>query len=220
MNLADHIVVAPHGTPPEPNAVYTDFHTHSTETEPDVLALRSVARPCSGLFSLELHPWTLPEIYVGIPEIWRTALPRAAAVGEIGMDALRGPALDVQEQYFREALELAAQRDLPVVIHAVQATGRVLDALRPYPKMRKLLHGFRGSERKLVPWLEAGFQISCGTIPPKTLPLAHLGLESDAARGTLRELYAAVAMDRNIELAALQKQMAQNLKLFLNKDTL
>ncbi len=199
---------------------YFDFHTHNTGPEPGVTALISSPTVRPGRFSLELHPWSLPPEYTGISAAWRRALPLAAAVGEIGLDRLRGPELSVQAACFHEALALAAAAELPVVIHAVRATGPVLKAVAAYPRMRKMLHGFRGSGRKLEPFLEAGFLISCVEVPPPELPLDRLGLESDEHPERLLELYDRTAAARGLTLTALQQAMAANFQRFLGVEVL
>jgi TatD DNase family protein len=61
---------------------------------------------------------------------------RIVAVGETGLDFhydFAPPA--EQEQIFRAHLEIAAERDMPVVLHARKAERRVADILREYPPL-------------------------------------------------------------------------------------
>ncbi len=114
--------------------------------------------------SYGLHPW-----YVGnaSPQ-WRDTLQRqldlnpAAGIGEIGLDrwildrakpddsrltGLRRAPLDEQLVVFSEQLTFAAERNLPVTIHCLEAWGALAEVLRTVrlPARGFLLHAFGGS---------------------------------------------------------------------------
>jgi len=114
--------------------------------------------------SFGLHPWDCGNASPG----WREALGRVldatpgAGVGEIGIDrwiidrarpddarlaGLRRAPLAEQEEAFLWQLELAADRDLPVTIHCIDAWGRLLELLRTArrPARGFLLHAYAGS---------------------------------------------------------------------------
>ena len=114
--------------------------------------------------SFGLHPWDCGNASPG----WREALGRmldatpGAGVGEIGIDrwiidrarpddarlaGLRRAPLAEQEETFLWQLELAADRDLPVTIHCIDAWGRLLELLRTArrPARGFLLHAYAGS---------------------------------------------------------------------------
>jgi TatD DNase family protein len=114
--------------------------------------------------SYGLHPWNVGN---ASPQ-WRDALRRRldaephAAIGEIGLDrwilerarpddprlaGLRRAALDEQLDAFAWQLRLAAERNLPVTIHCIDAWGALADALRTSPRPARgfLLHAYGGS---------------------------------------------------------------------------
>ncbi|MDD3587418.1 MAG: TatD family hydrolase [Thermoguttaceae bacterium] len=85
-------------------------------------------------------------------EDWETikrlaALPNVVAMGETGLDLYRDYSpLDVQIDYFKRHLELAALLDLPVIIHCRDAQSQMLDVLHKVSGERKQNgHPFRGS---------------------------------------------------------------------------
>jgi TatD DNase family protein len=70
---------------------------------------------------------------------------KVVAVGEIGLDWLRGPASrETQREAFREQLQWAAERNLPVSVHNRGADPEVLDALANV-HVTAVLHCFDGS---------------------------------------------------------------------------
>ena len=75
------------------------------------------------------------------------------AVGEIGLDArAQMPDMLLQERLFLQQLEMARDANLPVIIHAAKAWGRVLLKLKQFGKLPAggLLHCF-GAASELVP---------------------------------------------------------------------
>ncbi|MBR4956517.1 MAG: TatD family hydrolase, partial [Lentisphaeria bacterium] len=130
--------------------MFCDCHTHCSDVPAGQAALISSAAPQGSAaegayYSLELHPWTLPDSFNGLPEAWADHLNRVNAIGEIGLDKCRGPALPVQMAYLRAALQEAQSRDLPVVIHCVRAFPELQSVLREFRIDRILFHGFHGS---------------------------------------------------------------------------
>ncbi len=137
------------------------------EDWPAVAALAE-AHPDLVVPAFGYHPWRAHERTRGWRETlegWIAGHP-GAGVGEIGLDrwilepaardrggrggkaADGGPApLAVQEDVFAWQLRLAAERNLPVTIHCLQAWGRLVELLRanPRPEAGFLLHSYGGS---------------------------------------------------------------------------
>ncbi len=67
--------------------------------------------------------------------------PGVIAIGEIGLD-YRHASVDreAQKTAFRRQLDLALERDLPVILHAVRADADLLGILRQYPAIRGIVH--------------------------------------------------------------------------------
>ena len=98
--------------------------------------------------SFGYHPWYLGDRtpnWLAKIEIFLDAIP--SAVGEIGLDRWKpGLSYDGQEEIFLAQLRLAAERNLPVSIHCLQAWGRMLELLQknPRPECGFVLHSFGG----------------------------------------------------------------------------
>lgn len=124
------------------------------EDWPDVLAL--ARKHAEVIPSFGCHPWYVKE---RTPH-WRDVLTRAldevpSAIGEIGLDRwIKDYDLPAQEEVFVWQLRLAAERDLPVSIHCLQAWGRLLELLEanPCPGCGFLLHSY-GGPPEMIPAL-------------------------------------------------------------------
>lgn len=132
------------------------------EDWPEVLAL---ARSHPQVIpSFGYHPWYVKE---RSPD-WQAALLRhldavPSAIGEIGLDRwIKDHDLAAQEEVFVWQLRLAAERNLPVSIHCLQAWGRLLELLRagPCPRCGFLLHSFGGPRELIAPLAELGAYFS------------------------------------------------------------
>ena len=114
--------------------------------------------------SFGYHPWYVKE---RTPD-WQAALVRhldavPSAIGEVGLDRwIKDHDLAAQEEVFVWQLRLAAERNLPVSIHCLQAWGRLLELLRagPCPRCGFLLHSFGGPREIIAPLAELGAYFS------------------------------------------------------------
>lgn len=102
-----------------------------------------------------IHPWFVSRQW---KENFQTleALLREhpkAGIGEVGLDFQKHFINCVeQESCFAAHLDLAREMNRPVVVHCVQAWGRLVDLLREHPAPRVLLHAFGGAA-ELIPEL-------------------------------------------------------------------
>lgn len=163
----------------------SDFHTHHLPS-PGIRALHSGDEALDGVFnSLELHPWHLAETF-SPQENLAARLRDFDALGEIGLDRLRGPALPVQQKFLRAYLSLARELDLPVVLHVVRCFPEVMAMLDGCP-LRVMIHGFRGSPELLDELWKRGYTVSfhCSALDKPELrskllhPSGAFGFESD-----------------------------------------
>ena len=167
---------------------------------PDVLALAQ--KYPQVLPSFGYHPWYVNER----TERWRENLVEyldkvPSAIGEIGLDRwIENHDLPAQEETFVWQLRLAAERNLPVSIHCLQAWGRLYEILRfePRPACGFLLHSYGGPWEMVHPFVKLGAYFS---IPGyfaherktrhqetfRRIPLERLLIETDAPDQALPE---------------------------------
>lgn len=86
---------------------------------------------------------------------------KIVALGEIGLDYHWQPLdKEAQHRYFDAQMSLAAEFDLPVIIHDREAHGDILDMLRRYRGVRGVLHSFSGSPEMAREVTALGWYIS------------------------------------------------------------
>ena len=118
---------------------------------------------------------------------------KVVAIGEIGLDYYwpENPPKPLQHQTLRSQLELAAELDLPVIIHSREAQGDMLSVLRDYPTVRGVFHCYAGSVEDARTLVRQGWMLSFnGALTFKNarkapevvaeIPLEHLLIETDA----------------------------------------
>ncbi len=156
-----------------------------------------------------IHPWHAAEHSVA------ELLPldeQVQAIGEIGLDALRGADREVQRTLFREQLQLAVEHGLPVVLHCVRSFEEVMRELKKIRPRAVIFHGFTGSVEQMQRAVGQGFHLSFGvrnlrsarTVEAlRATPADRLFLESDDDPTPIEELYAKVAAIRGVSIEEL-----------------
>ncbi len=101
------------------------------------------------------------------PEDWPTVVdlagrPRVVAIGETGLDRYWDHTpFPQQQEWFDRHIELARQRNLPLVIHCRDCETDILHQLtRHGGQIRGVLHSFTGTEDQANAFLECGLHIS------------------------------------------------------------
>ena len=105
--------------------------------------------------------------------------PKVKAIGEIGLDYhYEGYDRDAQIRFFSEQLELAAELDMPVIIHSRDAAEDTVDILREY-RPRGVVHCFSGSAETAKEILKLGMYIGfTGVLTFKNAKKALRALEA------------------------------------------
>lgn len=93
----------------------------------------------------------------------RSSHPKMVAVGEIGLDYhYNNSPHDIQMKHFERQLEIAVQKDLPVVIHTRDAdedTRAILKNFAPHLKRKGVVHSFTSSLELAEFVLSEGFYL-------------------------------------------------------------
>ena len=169
-----------------------DFHTHRTDATSAIISVdprRFDPRP--GLwYSVGFHPWDMAtditDDDIALLELYARH-PQVLAIGETGMDRMRGGDLKVQQALFVRHLQLAQEVGKPVVVHNVRSTQDILDARRKagFGSVPLAIHGMRGNAHVARTLLDAGCYLSFGarfnTAALLATPLDRLLIETDDA---------------------------------------
>jgi TatD DNase family protein len=117
--------------------------------------------------------------------------PKVVAIGECGLDYARaGHHAEWQAKIFRAQIELALERDLPMVWHVRDAFDDFFEITGDYPGLRGIVHCYTSTQANLEKALERGFLIALNGIMTFTkipaqlevaraVPLESLVLETD-----------------------------------------
>jgi TatD DNase family protein len=140
-----------------------------------------------------IHPWFLSEPLNTDELLLYLRLERTVAVGEIGLDfSPDAGAQEPQVESFTRQLDLAADLDLPVLIHCRKAYERLHSILESYRgRIRGVLHSYSGSAEMMARFTDLGFYISfSGALTKQTarkyhknaaaVPIDRFILETDA----------------------------------------
>lgn len=117
---------------------------------------------------------------------------KVKAIGEIGLDFYRDLSpRDIQARVFEQQLELAIEKQLPVVIHTRDSFRETVDIIKKYASRLSggVFHCFPGNDRDAMEVIEMGFVISVGGVTtfPKAgmaqmaaaIPIEYILIETD-----------------------------------------
>lgn len=198
----------------------SDFHTHNPQSIYRALISTPVVIK-EKFTSMEIHPWFLPEMFDShkIPE--KIELDKFTALGEIGLDKLRGPEISIQEMFFQQLLILASECKKPVVIHCVRKYPETIKLLKPF-KLKVMFHGFHSSPELLDELWGRGYTVSFHHSAVKNSKLMNklksatgeFGFESDNDPSVDIASIIATA-EKNTRINNLEKITDQNFDNFL-----
>jgi TatD DNase family protein len=168
---------------------------------------------------------------------------KLVAIGEIGLDFfIKDNNRETQEYFFAEQLKIAAEFDLPVILHVRRAVDDVLKYLRRHKVSGGIAHAFNGSAQQAEAFISLGFKLGFGGAMTYTralkirelakhLPLESIVLETDApdippewlgtkGRNSPKELLqiAEIFADlRGVEVAQIIEKTSKNVVAVLPK---
>lgn len=198
-----------------------DSHTHTPRPSAVVNRAPEDSPEPGLLYSVGAHPWNADRFDAKALEE-AVGHPQTVAVGETGLDSLRGPAIEVQTDVFQHHAELAEKYGMPLIIHCVRQIDAVVALRRSLrPSVPWIIHGFRGKPQQAVQLLRAGFYISLGrrfnADTARVIPENRLLIETDDADIAIGDVAAAVASARGVTAAEITESTAANWRSLLQK---
>ena len=193
-----------------------DVHTHKRNAELQDRAIVNLKIDDDvasySHFSFGIHPWEVDESWADkvqrlkfkANELVSMKNASFCAIGEIGLDRLKGGNMDLQIQCFEEQLGLAEYYAKPVIVHCVKAFDEALQVLNSLKfSMPVVFHGFRGKPQQARQLLDKGFFISFGPkFNPDSMKLAYaegrMFLETDDSGTDIALVYESAGRVLNI----------------------
>lgn len=203
---------------------FFNIHTHSlVHPESEILAQSPELFPSDKLpvyTSISIHPWFLTE--ENAESQWKAlqkqvSHPSVLAIGEGGLDKLKGPDMELQVKILKQQVALSEEKSLPLIIHCVKAFNELIQLkkeLRPHQPW--IIHGFRGKEALAIDCIRHGFYLSYGEHfqenALKATPQEKLFIETDESEIPVQEIYQSIALVHGIGLQELMESVKKNVK--------
>ncbi len=214
--------------------MYIDLHTHQSSNTVNTLAIVNVEIECSSntpYQSVGIHPWDITNS-VSISTLQKLANKKQViAIGECGLDKIKGPDLTTQIEVFIQQIKLSEQLQKPLIIHCVKAYSKIIKLRKDLqPSQAWIFHGFNASKETMEQALKQGFYFSVGEAILKNnskackvlpfIPYNRLFLETDNnPQLDIESIYEKTAQILNLELIQLQNIIQDNFKHLFNVDT-
>ena len=203
---------------------FFNIHTHvSVHPENEILSLSPEELSTdnrSFYTSVGIHPWTLTEKNADIQ--WKALCEsikdkRIVAIGECGLDKLKGPSMELQTAVFKQEAALAEDSSLPLIIHCVKAFNELIQLKKEIsPRQSWIIHGFRGKLPLALDCIRHGFYLSIGSHfqenTLKTIPLDRLFIETDESEESIGSIYQRVAETKGISQQELLEAINKNVR--------
>lgn len=167
-------------------------------------------------FSCGIHPWYSEDSDHQMAYLTEIASdPRIMAIGETGLDRLKGPSYDVQIPVFKKHIALSEKLKKPVIIHCVKAWEELIHIHQDTkPSQPWIIHGYRGKPELTKRLIKEGFLFSVGdTInvdSMQLIPIESLFCETDEDEMDIREVYLQASQAVNMDVEAFAEKVARN----------
>lgn len=147
---------------------------HSCVQPEEFASIQAIAQKVPELsIAVGLHPLDADQWNNQTGEKIRTLAssdPKVVAIGEMGLDCYKANNYEQQQIVFEAQLEIAAQLNLPVIIHCRDAAIQVRDILQKWrelkgDRIRGVMHCWGGNPEEIEWFTDLGFYISfSGTV--------------------------------------------------------
>lgn len=212
---------------PETMIALLDIHSHRTAPYPQGIISVEPAQfsPVEGqLWSVGLHPWNLPDDPAAAVKSMNAIVtrPDVVAIGETGLDSLRGAPMWLQILSLQAHIRLSEEIGKPLVLHCVRAHDSLLAIRREMrPAQPWIIHGFRGKPTVARILLDAGCHISLGErfnpAAAAIIPSDRLLAETDESPLPIARIIAAISEARGADaLPAIQANLSRLTGIFLS----
>lgn len=217
--------------------LFLDFHTHQLRRQDqadikEIVSLHLGREVEHQQYTIAKHPWWTEEVLSDSEkELLKKHLTSqdCLAMGEMGLDKLKGPKMEQQITILKSQLDLAQEVQKPVIIHCVRAYDQLLQVKKLYPSIPQwCVHGFARNSTLALQLIDKGFYISLMPVFEITdnykqlvraLPLDRFFLETDSMPNIqIETVYLQVAELLELDIQTLQQQMIHNTNVFFGNE--
>ncbi|MCB1156733.1 MAG: TatD family hydrolase [Leptospiraceae bacterium] len=177
-------------------------------------------------FSIGLHPWKIKEenLSHSLFELRNFIQHKnCLAVGEAGLDRLKGPDLEIQINALKEQIKLSEEFSIPLILHCVRAFPELFYLKKNLkPKNPWILHGFTAGKEIAKEAIKKGILLSFGSALLKEkvkilqyfseLPLDSIFFETDEDKVSIIDIYKKASGSLQIPQDTLELQIEKNFK--------
>ena len=207
---------------------FINLHTHRKPQLVDELVVRNAfLLPFEKLTQLPyslscgVHPWLISNNHfeqLNHLELLIHRAPNVIAVGECGLDRLKGPSIEIQLEVFRIQIQLANQYKKPLILHLVKTYSDFL-AISSKIKVPFIIHGYKGNNHEANQLIAKKANLSFGPRlltdlqlqeTFKNVPLEMLYLETDTKPISIKTVYQKAAEIKNLSVDALRESISNN----------
>lgn len=208
---------------------YIDLHAHSQFTDSQFICVlncmpESVAP--EGFFTVGLHPWFVREEALDrdmerLKQL--SLLPNCVAIGEAGLDARKGAAMEWQILAWKKQIEWSVETNKSLIVHSVGTIHEIVYWSKKYPNHPWwILHDYHGNRVQTRDLLRHRIAFSLGPrlLDPRQAELDwwqvisrdRLFFETDDSGLFVGEVYLRASQLYRVEEESLRKQVMQNFK--------
>ena len=223
--------------------MFLDIHSHNSYSDANLKKLFNLDISTDALsmdleeffgenksVSVGIHPWSVSEEAFGeqlemLEYLGQDA--RVKAIGEIGLDKIKGPDLQLQEEVFLRQIRIAENLRKPMVIHCVRSFNELIAIKKlVQPKVPMIIHGFNRKPELANELAGKGFFLSFGKAMLDSesvkqaliqTPIDQVFFETDDAEAlNISEVYECASRILEIEMEELKDKIYQNyLELYI-----
>lgn len=209
------------------DAMILDAHSHDIHRRNAIACVSPEAfAPEEGqYYCVGIHPWDSENVSASALRLLHevAAHPQVVAVGEAGIDKLKGASIEKQMEIFAMQAEIASRLHKPLIVHAVKSLDEILAAKkREHPPVPWIWHGFRGNRHTAETLVKHGFLLSFGerfnAEAVVATPDNALLVETDMSQLPIEKIIEKIASAKGISPHALTQIIASNLHAVMPPD--
>jgi TatD DNase family protein len=205
-------------------APYVNIHTHHLSKDNGVFLFNNrfgfdKTIYTQSYFSVGIHPWDAELLNQKTVKQFKQFIghENCLAIGECGLDKLKGPDPELQKIIFETQIQLALKYKKPVIIHCVKAFDELQEMCVPYlKKIPLIIHGFNKSVQLAQQLIDKGFYLSVSSdfiIKSNVgeLPMEKLFFETDDKQAlSISDVYDIASRKLSLDKVILKEKIYSN----------